>query len=132
MLPERTHNLCPESRRMWFGLPLRSRNHLLLLVVTAFLLALAPVNFARSAEGTPGAHVPLPSGSPGGQVGPGPTVYCYDCKIPKGYVVFKGDPDQQCVDKRVECMCASPGNPPVESVQPLCLYPAIPIPKVKP
>jgi hypothetical protein len=59
-------------------------------------------------------------------LGPGPPQYCTQCQIPRGYSQTPADSDELCVNKRVACMCASPGNAPVKSDQPLCLYKVTP------
>jgi len=61
---------------------------------------------------------------------PGP--YCTDCMIPKGYTTLKCDPNAQCINKSVVCLCGPPGAAaPVRSSQPMCLYHIKALPTVK-
>jgi hypothetical protein len=97
--------------------------------------AIAVLALCMTAMATVGAAQIIRVNNPGGggashpvvkPTGPGPHQYCVQCQIPKGYSQTPGDKDELCVNKRVACMCSSPGNPPVKSDQPLCLYAVTP------
>lgn len=109
------------------------------LFFAALFLAAAvsrPAPAARMQQAPPGVvHVqPIPTVPPIRNVHPFPNrslPACYGCALPQGYTLNPTYPGETCIRKRVECTCWTAGTGPVRSLQGLCLYPIVPLPKLR-